>query len=111
MRSDCRCADRKSARTGHDFGTSACASDVAHPVMFGRDFTDDDGTPNAVIPPPAPGQQQPAQQAPPPPRLPTIGIISYDFWQRAFGGDPSIVGKTISLPRTGARFTAAAALL
>ena len=66
------------------------------PVAYGRDFTDDDGTPNPVIPPPQPGQPQ-AAQAPPPPRLPTIGIISYDFWQRAFGGDPSIVGKTITV--------------
>src|SRR5581483_7931491 len=33
----------------------------------------------------------------PPPRLPTMAIISYDFWQRAFGGDPSIIGKTIQV--------------
>jgi putative ABC transport system permease protein len=66
------------------------------PVLHGRDFEDADGTPNPVIPPPPPGQA-PNPQAPPPPRLPTIGIISYDFWQRAFGGDPSIVGKTITV--------------
>ena len=66
------------------------------PVLHGRDFEDNDGTPNPVIPPPPPGQA-PNPQAPPPPRLPTIGIISYDFWQRAFGGDPSIVGKTITV--------------
>jgi putative ABC transport system permease protein len=66
------------------------------PVAHGRDFSDDDGTPNPIVPPPAPGQA-PNPQAPPPPRLPTIGIISYDFWQRAFGGDPSIVGKTITV--------------
>ena len=66
------------------------------PVLHGRDFEDADGTPNPVVPPPPPGQA-PNPQAPPPPRLPTIGIISYDFWQRAFGGDPSIVGKTITV--------------
>jgi predicted permease len=66
------------------------------PVAQGRDFTDDDGTPNPVVPPPPPGQA-PNPQVPPPPRLATIGIISYDFWQRAFGGDPSIVGKTITV--------------
>jgi putative ABC transport system permease protein len=66
------------------------------PVVYGRDFTDDDGIPNPIvqIPPGAPAQ--PAPQTPPP-RLPTIGIISYDFWQRAFGGDPSVVGRTITL--------------
>ena len=66
------------------------------PVAQGRDFTDDDGTPNPVVPLPPPGQA-PDPNAPPPPRLPTMGIISYDFWQRAFGGDPSIVGKTITV--------------
>jgi putative ABC transport system permease protein len=65
------------------------------PVVLGRDFTEDDGTPNPNIqlPPGAP----PNPAAPPPPRLPTIGIISYDFWQRAFGGDPTVVGKTITV--------------
>jgi putative ABC transport system permease protein len=65
------------------------------PVAFGRDFTEDDGTPNPIVQLP-PGAQ-PNPQAPPPPRLPTIGILGYDFWQRAFGGDPSVVGKTITL--------------
>ena len=65
------------------------------PVVYGRDFTDDDGIPNPIVQIP-PGAQ-PTPQTPPPPRLPTIGIISYDFWQRVFGGDPSIVGKTITL--------------
>jgi putative ABC transport system permease protein len=66
------------------------------PVAHGRDFTDDDGTANPVVAPPSPGQA-PNPQAPAPPRLPTIGIISYDFWQRAFGGDPSVIGKTITV--------------
>jgi len=65
------------------------------PVYQGRDFSTDDGTPNPIVQL-LPGAQ-PNPQAPPPPRLPTIGIISYDFWQRAFGGDPSIVGKTINV--------------
>jgi predicted permease len=66
------------------------------PVVYGRDFTEDDGIPNPIVQIPPGAQPQPGPQAPPPPRLPTIGIISYDFWQRAFGGDPSIVGKTIT---------------
>jgi len=67
------------------------------PVVYGRDFTEDDGTPNPIVQIPPGAQAPPAPQPPPPPRLPTIGIISYDFWQRAFGGDPSIVGKTITV--------------
>ncbi len=63
------------------------------PIALGRDFTDDDGTPNPIIQLPPGTPPNPA--APAPPRLPTIGIISYDFWQRTFGGDPSIVGKSI----------------
>jgi predicted permease len=67
------------------------------PVVYGRDFTEDDGIPNPIIQIPPGAQAQPAPQTPPPPRLPTIGIISYDFWQRAFGGDPSVVGRTITV--------------
>jgi predicted permease len=66
------------------------------PVIYGRDFTDDDGIPNPIVQIPPGAQAQPAPQTPPAPRLPTIGIISYDFWQRAFGGDPSVVGRTIT---------------
>ena len=35
-----------------------------------------------------------AGRAPPPP-LPNIAILSYEFWQRRYGGDESIVGKSI----------------
>lgn len=65
------------------------------PVSVGRDFEDADGTPNPIVQLP-PGAQ-PDPNAPPPARLPTIGIISYDFWQRAFGGNPSVVGSTITI--------------
>jgi len=65
------------------------------PVFPGRDFEDADGTPNPIVQLP-PGAA-PNPQAPPPPRLPTIGIISYEFWQRAFGGNPSVLGSTITL--------------
>ena len=65
------------------------------PVAQGRDFSDGDGTPNAPIQFGPNGQPDP--QAAQAPRLPTMGIISYDFWQRAFGGDPSVIGKTIQV--------------
>ena len=31
----------------------------------------------------------------------TVTVLSYGFWQRAFGGDPAIVGKTIRLSNFG----------
>ena len=68
------------------------------PIVYGRDFTDNDGVPNQPVqltPPGAPPAAQPQTPAPPP--LPTIGILSYDFWQRKFGGDTSIVGRSITL--------------
>ncbi len=64
---------------------------------LGRDFVEDDGTPIPQPPPPAPGappQQNAAPQAPPPP---FITIISHGFWQRRFGGDPAVIGKTFRL--------------
>jgi putative ABC transport system permease protein len=59
-------------------------------ILIGRDFIDDDGTPQ-----PQGGQIQPGQAAPP--RLPTIAIISYGLWQRRFGGDKAIVGQLVDL--------------
>src|SRR5579859_3746007 len=56
---------------------------------FGRDFAGDDGLPQP--PPPAPGAQA---NTPPPPRLPIFAIISYEYFQRRFGGDLSILNQT-----------------
>ena len=37
------------------------------------------------------------------PRAPKVALISYGFWQGRFGGDPGVVGKTISLDAQPAR--------
>lgn len=54
-------------------------------VAFGRDFTDADGQP-----PPAPQPGQPVQAAQ---RIPGFAILSYEYWQRRYGGDTSIIEK------------------
>src|SRR5690349_6468578 len=59
-------------------------------IVGGRDFQDSDGTPQP--PPPADGNG-PAANAPPP--LPTMAILSNDYFQQRFGGDRSIIGKPL----------------
>lgn len=65
-------------------------------VAYGRDFDDDDAVPNP--PPPPPGTQQ---QGPPPALLPVHAILSYEYFQRRYGGNPSVIGHSLSI--AGAR--------
>lgn len=60
-------------------------------MALGSDFTDADGTP----PPPQP--DGPAQAAAPAQQAPLRAILSHQFWQRRFGGDPSVVGTIVRL--------------
>lgn len=60
-------------------------------IVRGRDFTEEDGIPQPQ-PPAAAGGGQPAP-AQAPPRLPNIAIISYEYFQRRFGGDASVLGR------------------
>jgi putative ABC transport system permease protein len=55
-------------------------------VILGRDFTDEDGIPQAQ-PAAAPGA------APAAPAVPQMVILSYDYWQRRYGADPQVLGK------------------
>ena len=64
---------------------------LGHRIHIGRNFVAEDGTPQQA---PPQGDAVPAPGAPPPP-LPNIAILSYEFWQRRYGGDESIVGKSI----------------
>ncbi len=62
---------------------------VGAKIVAGRDFEDADGQA-----PPPPDPTAAASAAPPPP-LPQITIVSYEYWQRRFGGDSSIFGHPI----------------
>ncbi len=63
-------------------------------ILLGRDFDADDGIPPPQLPQVAGTQAQA-------PQVPTMAILSYEYWQRRFGGDPAIVGK--DLPGGGPR--------
>ena len=87
--------------TGDDADPIQIASGTATTNLFsllgvkmaaGRDFNDDDATPPPVQPPVAPGAA-----VPPAPPLQLSAIISYQFWQRRYGGDPKIAGKIVTI--------------
>jgi predicted permease len=52
-------------------------------ISFGRDFNDQDGIPQPAA---QPGAQQP-------PRLPVVAILSYEYFQRRYGGSTEILGQ------------------
>lgn len=60
-------------------------------IVLGRDFAEADGQPQ---PPPAQPGGPPASQAPQ--RLPTIAILSHEYFERRYGGDRSIIGRPIT---------------
>jgi predicted permease len=64
-------------------------------ILYGRDFNDSDGLPQPAPPAGGPGAAQ-AGGPPPPPPLPIMSIISYEYFQRRYGGNPSAIGQTIS---------------
>ena len=64
-------------------------------MIAGRDFQDSDGAPQPA-PPAAPAGNAPPANAPPP--LPTMVILSNEYFQQRFGGDRSIVGKPLPVP-------------
>ena len=66
-------------------------------VALGRGFTDADAVAPARPPQPPPGGGQQAAPAAPPPPPPSMIVLNHGFWQRRFGGDPKVVGRSIDL--------------
>jgi putative ABC transport system permease protein len=58
-------------------------------AQIGRGFRAEDATPPAA---PAPDRDPDGLD-----QLPAIGILSHDFWQRRYGGDPGVVGRTADM--------------
>ena len=56
-------------------------------TVLGRGFVEADGVPQ---PPPAPGAAAGAA-----PAVPAIVLLSYDYWQRRYGGKPDVLGKSL----------------
>ena len=73
------------------FATPNLLSLLGARMFLGRHFTEEDGKPNPPNPPVAPGAAPPPQA----PQLPAMVILTYPFWQRKFGGDAGVVGRTI----------------
>jgi predicted permease len=65
----------------------------------GRSFVDADGIPQPAPPPGAAPAANGAANGTAAPGLPAMAILSYDYWQRRFGGNPDIIGK--SMPGQG----------
>ncbi len=59
-------------------------------VILGRDFTEQDGIPQAGPPAGAPGAAPAASP------VPTSVIISYEYWQRRYGGSRNVLGNTVA---------------
>jgi putative ABC transport system permease protein len=57
-------------------------------ISAGRDFTEDDGRPQPPETDGGPGGEVR--------ELPTIAILSHEYWQRRYGGDMAVLGKGMS---------------
>ncbi len=73
--------DERPEKLRHAFVTANIFDVLETPVALGRNFITEDGTP------PARGE-----------RLPRNAILSHEYWQRRFHGDPSVLGREIVGP-------------
>ena len=68
-------------------------------VVLGRNFNESDATPLPTPPQAAPGAPPPAPAVGPDGQPPVVAswILSYAFWQRRYGGDRNVIGKTVDV--------------
>jgi predicted permease len=66
--------------------TGAFFSALGAPAMLGRTLTPEDDQGSVLY---ADGQWTPSSQK--------VAVISHGFWQRRFGADPAVIGKTINI--------------
>ncbi len=52
-------------------------------ILYGRDFTNDDGIPESPVPPPFPPPEG------------SVAILTYDYFQSHYGADPSVIGRLL----------------
>jgi len=64
---------------------------MGHAVAIGRDFQESDGIPQPPPATPQPGAPDATQAQ----RLPVFAILSHEYWQRRYGGDPNVIGQSI----------------
>jgi putative ABC transport system permease protein len=65
-------------------------------IALGRDFVEADGLPQPPLPTGAGGVAPGPEGAPQ--RLPAIAILSYEYFERRYGGNPAIIGHAIQAP-------------
>jgi putative ABC transport system permease protein len=58
-------------------------------VILGRDFTEEDGIPQA------PQAATPGAAPPVPAPPPQAVILAYEYWQQRYGGDPQVLGRSL----------------
>src|SRR5713101_1869089 len=63
---------------------------VGAKIVLGREFSEADGLPQ---PAPRPGVAQPGAPAAPP--LPIMAVLSYEYFQRRYGLNPSVLGQVM----------------
>ncbi|MBV8817298.1 MAG: ABC transporter permease, partial [Acidobacteriaceae bacterium] len=61
-------------------------------ILLGRDFSDSDGRPHTLLAATSQRSQQGTAA------LPVMAILSYEYWQRRYGGDRAILGRDIRGP-------------
>jgi putative ABC transport system permease protein len=79
--------DGTAERIGKGLITTNFFHMLGDPIMVGRDFTEADGVPKGAPPPPFPPSEG------------SVAILSYEYFQRRYGGDANVIGRT--LPGTG----------